>query len=96
MYIIPFLKDTIHVSNTPNKAFNIVVCNFLFPFLNFYDNFICLIGIALNSIHSKNENKWSPFWTLYPLLVILQYFPLFMFLYVVAFATKVIAHTFQW
>ena len=34
--------------------------------LNFHDNFICLMWIVLNNIQSRNKNKWSPFWPLYP------------------------------
>ena len=63
-------------------AFGIIVCNFLVPFLNFHDNFICLIWIALNNIQSRNKNKWSLFW---PMWVILQNFPLSTFLSVCCF-----------
>ena len=48
------------------KAFDTIVRNFLFSFLNFHDNFISLIWIVLNYIHSRNKNIWSPFWPLYP------------------------------
>ena len=68
----------------------------MFPFLNFHDNFICLIWITLDNIQSRNKNKWSPFWPLCPYHVgnfARLLFPLFC-LYVVS--TNQGHHPFQW
>ena len=66
------------------KVFDIVAWNFLLPFLDFGDNLICLIQIVLKNIQSKIKINGLQFDASLIIQRVLQDYPLFMFLYIIA------------